>query len=288
MNSLDSRLASGLRDLVDGEPLSAAPTEQILRRGVWARRRRAVAVVGASCAVLTVGVVATTVITQSTAAPDRPAVVAEAPSPRLELVAAIAASENVSYRVKATSTYNKSYGGTRTPDSSYTSEGAFDPATTSGYSRFDGEERQRLVAGVLYTHVAGGQFVREPGRAERLAYDPHVLDGALSGSVDRELLFGVLRQADAKIIKKGDRAYHFDATTKSDGGPGPATVRFVGDVTVDADGRVATVRYDWRMTGRTTAKPPTTFAREVRAVMEFSGYGAPVTVEPPTNVVVAG
>ncbi|AVT33156.1 hypothetical protein C6361_31100 [Plantactinospora sp. BC1] len=285
MNSLDSRLASGLRDLVDGEPLSAAPTEQILRRGVRARRRRTAAIVGASCAVLAVGVVAGTALTTEPAAPDRPALVAEAPTPRLELVAAITASENVSYRVKATVTFNKSHGDTRAPDSSYTSEGAFDPATTTGYSRFDGVEQQRLVDGVLYTHTMGGQFVRESGRTERLAFDPHVLDGALSGSADRERLFEVLRQSDAKVTKKGDRAYHFEATTKSDPGTGPATVRLVGDVTVDADGRVRTLRYEWRMTGRTTAEPPTEFTREVRVNMEFSGYGAPVTVEPPADVV---
>ncbi|MDG4789117.1 hypothetical protein O7626_24825 [Micromonospora sp. WMMD1102] len=285
MNSLDSRLASGLRDLVDHEPLTAAPTGQLLRRGVRARRRRAVAVVGASCAVLAVGLAAGTLLVQPVTAPDRPAAVAEAPSPRLELVAAITASENVSYRVRASTTFSKSSGKTRAPEASYTAEGAFDPAAATGYLRIDGVDQQRLVAGVLYTHTRGGQYVREPGRVDRLGYDAHVLDGALSGSADRERLFEVLRQADAEITKKGDRAYHFEATTRSDDGSGPATVRFVGDVTVDADGRVATVRYEWRLTGRTAAEPSTEFTRDVRVAMEFSGYGRPVTVEPPADVV---
>ncbi|MGI5214491.1 hypothetical protein [Plantactinospora sp. CA-290183] len=102
------------------------PTQRILRVGVRARRRRTAAVVGASCAVLAVGVVAATAVAQPSA-PDGPSITAEAPSPRMELASAIAASENISYRVTATGTGTKSGGGHAPPGYTVTSEGAFDP-----------------------------------------------------------------------------------------------------------------------------------------------------------------
>ncbi|MEE6263480.1 hypothetical protein [Plantactinospora sonchi] len=284
MNDLDSRLSGGLRALVDDEPTTPPPTGQIMLRGVRARRRRTVAVVGASCVVLAVAG-ATVVAWPGPASTDRSGVtVGAASSPRLELVAAIAASEALSYRVTATTTYNKSYGDTVTPDASYTSEGAFDPATATGYVRTDGVESQRLVNGEMFIHTTGGQFVRDPGRHDRLGFDHHVMDGALSGSADREHLFDVLRQADAEITSTGERAYRFTAVSTVDEPSGSATVTFTGDVTLDAEGRVAKVTYQWEKRGRLT-EPPVDVANTVRATIGFSDYGLPVRVERPTDVV---
>jgi hypothetical protein len=286
MDTFDTQLAGRLHDIADGEPDSTPPTQRLLERGRRARHRRTVARAGMSLAVLAFGTVATVAIAATPAAhTDRPGVTAEAVSPQMELAAAISNSRNISFKVKATTTLQKSDGRLATPSATYITQGAFDPATRTGYLRAaDGSFESRLIKGVKYTSN-GDQFVQQKGTYDWLDYDAHVLNGALSGSADSEHLFKVLRQAEAKITKTG--TYHFDATTQSADSLASYTTRFVGDVTLNASKRVAKVTYGWTLTG-TMKQGGKVFNRNVKVTLEFSDYGTPVTVERPANVVVDG
>ncbi|SCG48082.1 hypothetical protein [Micromonospora inositola] len=293
MFNLDERLTNGLHGIVDGEPDSTPPTEKLLELGRRGRRRRSGVAVSATLAVLALGAIGTATLVQPST-PTRPAVGAEATasqvaSPQVELVSAVTASENISYRIKASITARKTAGKFEVAGRPYTTEGAFDPATDTGYLRSEGHE-ERLIDGVRFVRSPGGtdgQFVQDgSARFDRLAYDAQVLDGALSGSADPESLFDVLRQADAKITKTGAGTYHFVAASRDDDAIQSSTTTFVGDITVGADQRVATVTYEWATRGRTKRAPQSDFAKNIRVTLELSDYGAPVKVERPTNVVV--
>ncbi|MCW3813598.1 hypothetical protein ONA91_03875 [Micromonospora sp. DR5-3] len=290
MTNIDERLASQLHALVDGEPDSAAPTGMLLERGRQARRRRTGSLVSGSLAVLALGAVGAATLVHGPAS-DRPAVVAEASSPavaspQMELAAAVAASENTSYRVTVRRTARVD------PKWSETTLGAFDPATASGYLRTpfpDGLSFQedRLVDGVYYLGGADGgrkmPWKRYPGKRNFLPFDA-AMGGALGASSDQEGLFQVLKKTGATVTKTGERAYHFSVeptgkATGFDAGAPLASEKVVGDVTLDADNRVAKLDYEvtyvWKKDGK--VGPPTT----VQVTMAFSDYGLPVKVEPP-------
>ncbi|WP_162906950.1 hypothetical protein [Allorhizocola rhizosphaerae] len=74
----------------------------------------------------------------------------------------------------------------------------------------------------------------------------------------------------------GDDRYRFEATGRQDGG----VVKFVGDVTLNADKRVAKVAYDWTLTYSQGG------FRTFKVSLEFSEYGVPVTVDRPADVVI--
>jgi hypothetical protein len=288
MDTFDRQLAGRLHDLADGEPDSTPPTQRLLERGRRARHRRTAARVGTALAVLAFGSVAAVAIATTPAVhTNRPGVTAEAVSPQMELAAAISNSENISFKVKATSTLQKSDGTYTTPSATYITQGAFDPATLTGYLRAaDGSFESRLINGVKYTSN-GDQFVQQKGIYDWLDYDAHVLDGALSGSADSKHLFKVLRQAEAKITRTGAGTYHFDATTQSTDSLASYATRFGGDITLNASKRVAKVAYGWTLTGK-MKQGGNVFNRNVKVTLEFSDYGTPVTIERPANVVVDG
>jgi hypothetical protein len=288
MDTFDTQLASGLHDIADGEPDSTPPTQRLLERGRRARHRRRAARAGTWLAVLASGTVAAVAIAATPAVhTDRPGVTAEAISPQMELAAAIGNSENISFKVKATTTLQKSNGTYTTPSGTYITQGAFDPATRTGYLRTaDGSFQSRLINGVKYTSISNGdQFVQQKGTYDWLDYDAHVLDGALSGSADSRHLFKVLRQAQAKISKTSAGSYHFDATTQSVDSLASYTTRFVGNITLNASKRVAKVTYAWTLTGK-MKQGGKVFNRNVKVTLEFSNYGTPVTVQHPASVVV--
>ncbi|MGR6316612.1 hypothetical protein Q2K19_09980 [Micromonospora soli] len=292
MTNLDERLASRLHALVDGEPDSAAPAGMLLERGRRARRRRTGTLVSGTLAVLALGTVGTATLVHRPT-PDRPAVVAEASSPavaspRMELAAAVAASENTSYRVTVRRAVQVD------PNWSETTTGAFDPATASGYLRTpfpDGLSFQedRLVDGVYYVGGADGNrkmpWKRYPGKRDFLPFDV-AMGGALGASSGQDGLFQVLKENGATVTKTGQRAYHFsvEPTGKAagfDAGAPLGREKVVGDVTLDADDRIAKLDYEvtlvWNKDGQTG--PPTS----VQVTMAFSDYGLPVKVEPPAH-----
>lgn len=286
MNSFDSQLTDRLHELATAEPDSAPPTQQLLDRGRQARRRRTSLVTGASFAVVAVGAVAAAAIAgtpgaapggrvpQGTAAASAAAVA----DPRLELVAAIANSQNISFQLKATATAQKGDGKTTVPAYTVVTETAFDPATASGYTRvLESDIEYRLVNGVLYQSNAA-QWLRYRGTYSSLNLDEDKTRGAFVESADSEVLFQSLRKGDAKVEKTGSDAYRFTATSSEDSG----TVTFAGDVVVGPDRRITKVSYDWRLDYHQGG------FQQSKVVLEYSGYGVPVTVEVPPNPIPIG
>ncbi|GIG01148.1 hypothetical protein Cci01nite_62410 [Catellatospora citrea] len=280
VNYFDRQLTEGLHELAAAESLSAAPTRQLLDRGRRARQRRAASLAGTSFAVVALGAVAAVVIagTPSTApggpvGPDAAATSATVTDPRLELVAAIANSQRVSFRLKTTTTDQKGDGKMTVPAYTMVTETAFDPAIATGYVRsLDGFE-YRLVNGVLYM-TDGGQWLRDPGTYTSLNMDEDRLRGAFVESADSQQLFSAL-SSGGKVDKTGADTYHFAVTSSKHEG----TVTFTGDIVVGADKRIAKVAYDWRLDyGQGGFK-------QSKVVLEYSGYGEPVAVEAPPNPV---
>lgn len=282
MNSFDRQLTDQLHELADVEPGSAPAAQQLMDRGRRARHRRTALMTGTSFAVVALGAVAAVVVAGTPAvSPDGhrggdSSAVAVA-DPRVELVAAIANSQNVSFRLKTTTTAQKGDGKTTVPAYTFISETAFDPATASGYIRFDNLE-YRLVGGVLYmTNPASvAQWLRQPGTYASLNMEEDGLRGAFVESADSQQLFKALRDGKATVEKTGADTYHFTATSSKDGG----TVTFTGELVVGADKRIAKATYDWRLDYKQGG------FQNSKVVLEYSGYGEPVTVEAPATFVV--
>ncbi|MDO3701536.1 hypothetical protein Q3W71_07555 [Micromonospora sp. C28SCA-DRY-2] len=291
MDTLDERLAHRMHDMVDGEPDSVPPVGVLLDRGRRARRRRTTTMVGATCALLALGIgTAATVATlpgtgrpAGTAAQEapRPAPV----SPQMKLVAAVTASENISYRMRL------SYVG------GLTYEGAFDPKTRTGYVRApqdDSVMTELLINGTRY--VGGerpqgelpadktgpgetyGRYGQYPGTYDRLSlYDDG--SGVLGAAApDPAALLRALKGANATISENPDGTLHFQYGTQYRDGSTSTS----GDITLDADGRIATVVLSstWQSTAKGRLDTGT-----ANATLEIFDYGVEVTVKRPTDVV---
>ncbi|MFD2764235.1 hypothetical protein [Micromonospora eburnea] len=307
---VEDQLTAGMRDEVAG----LAYTRDVLGEATRRHRRRivlhrsayaagVVGVAGALAAALTVGA----------GAPGSPGSVAERPatatspeSPQMRLAAAAAASESISYRVRVTTTSKDKLppkGGLPEPVArSWVTKGAFDPVTATGYlespntglrppmSNFFLEER--LVDGVRYhggldgTDPDSGRIVwsrTREGRQTSLTFDD-ALGGTLGASTDPQQLFRMLRLAGAEVTQNPGGGYHFEVTVQ-DSSQGVAADRLVGDVTIDADGRIKTVAFD--RTARWNARGPE-YTYHLHVLVELSDYGLPVKVEAPGNAVVIG
>jgi len=276
-SDLERELIAGMRQEVAGVALATDVLGQARRR----HQRRAV-VQRVMCTAGVVGMAGAVAAVMVAGNGEQPGSGTSRPpgaavdSPHLQLAAAIAASENISFKVKTTAAAQKGDGKTNQPRYEYITDGAFDPATVTGFMRSaDGSIDVRLINGVKYSKnlPSSSQYLQFKGTFDRLGDDR--VHGELSSSVDSKRLFQALRQTDAKITEVGAARYHFEATTKEDRG----VVTFVGDVTLNADKRVATVVYDW--TSTSSQGIFVTF----KVTLEFSGYGVPVTVERPTDVV---
>lgn len=264
MNTFETRLADHMHDVAEAETSGLPPTQNLLTRGKQARlRRRAVVTGGVAALVVAAGVVTATVPWSE---PSRPPV-AEAQSPAVRLAAAVAASDDISYRVKVT------WSGSNI-------EGAFDPASRTGYLNattqgVDVVYQERLVDGVRFVSSSGSGDVwkRYPDTHDRLAYDK-ALDGAASASADPESLFDTLVAAGA-VIRQTGADFHFEVTV--------AGVALTGDVTLGADNRIASVTYE--QTHR-IEKGGQVEVSTASVTVALSDYGTPVRVEQPVNVVV--
>ncbi|WP_030437513.1 hypothetical protein [Actinoplanes subtropicus] len=287
MNSFETRLAERLHDMADGDFDSAAPIVGVLARG-WAAgpRRTAVRLAGASLAVLAAGGVVTTVAVHPWSAERSGGVAAVPQPPEMALMAAVAASDGVSYELTLTTVVKSTPG---SPDQVTT--GAFDPVTRTGFTHtpYDdgpGFSEQRLVKGVRYLGDAGIDrkivWRKVAGTFDSLDFAGEAA-GRLGASADPAQLRAILRDRGAKVTMTGDRTYHFTfAVAKKDLLPQSLSDRFAGDVTVGADNRIATVTYERTLqwAGKSPGRkpgPPVVMA----VTMAFSDYGAPVTVEAP-------
>ncbi|MET8352378.1 MULTISPECIES: hypothetical protein [unclassified Micromonospora] len=218
-----------------------------------------------------------------------PPPVASADSPQLQLASAITASEAVSYRLKIT------VGSREDPDAGGTAEAAWDPDRSTGWLTSSipggGAYYQRMINGTFYVGSSGSATWKQEPNNGYLEYGD-VLGGAAGASADPKELFAALREAHAKITRTGDGRYHFESTRSYDDEHSAGTRTLVGDVTVGADGRVATVTYLSSNKARIKAgvkspKSGLTMESHQRLTLELSDYGVPVRVQKPTNVIVA-
>ncbi|MGC5016947.1 hypothetical protein [Micromonospora sp. DT47] len=289
---IEEQLIAGMRQEVAGVALSTDIVGEAARRH---GRRTAVqrsayaagvlGLAGALAAVVAVGGPG-----QSTPGGGRPPV-ASAESANLQLASAISASENISYKLKITA------GSKADPDGWGTAEGAYDPATSTGYlnsPQLDGPGvcYQRLINGKLYLGSNGTKTWKQQGSNGKFEYGD-ALGGAAGASADPEELLRALRQVDAKITQIGDSVYHFESIRPYDDKAMTGTKILIGDVTLNADKRIAKVTYE--STNKGQIKPGVkkgykgglAFNSTSVLTLELSDYGTPVRVETPTDVIVA-
>jgi hypothetical protein len=116
------------------------------------------------------------------------------------------------------------------------------------------------------------------------------LERTAGASADPEGLFEALRDGKATITQTSASSYHFERVTLYDTVDTSGTKTLAGDVTLDADKRIAKVAYELTDKGqykpivRKTNPHRTTFDRSEVVLLELSDYGTPVRVATPTNV----
>lgn len=283
--NIEDELRVGMRDQVAGLTLGTdilgEATRRHQRRTAVQRSAYAAGVVGlagALAAIVAVGGV-------QTPAGRPPA--ATAATPQMQLASAIAASENISYRLKIT------VGDKANPKAWGSATGAYDPATSTGYlteQQTDGPTRyyQRLINGALFLGISGGTVWKQERSNGNFRYTD-ILNGAAASSADPAQLFKALRQAGAKITKTNAGSYHFTSATPFDNESASGTDLLVGDVTLDKNKRIAKVTTESTHKGqfKPGKKGGLAFNDTFVVTVEMSDYGTPVKVEKPTKVVVA-
>ncbi len=280
--NIEEELAVGMRQEVAGIGFATDVVGEARRRHQRrAAARRAVYAAGVAGVAGAVAVVMAAGGGQPGAGTSRPGAAGTEPA-NLELAAAIAASEKLSFTGKlhiATATVT----GHR---SEAVFDTAFDPATTTGYERSTDGMDVRLINGTMYRKYlpVDNAFTQCKGTINSLdgisALSKHTVNyGELGSSADPEQLFQMLRQASAKITKVSPDQYHFEVTDKAS--------KMVGDITVNADKRVAKVAYDLTETvQQNDSAGQKGGTHTIKMIYEFSEYGMPVTVEPPTGPIV--
>jgi hypothetical protein len=295
MSNFTEQLSDRLHELVDDEVAEAAPTGAVLHRGRQARRRRtATLALSGVLALAVAGGVTSIALTDRPA--SGPAVAASGPAsvpaPAVVLAAAATNTSRTSYRIRVV-TETTGY-------DTQTTTGAFDPATRTGYvDTLVGQTtyRERLIGGLIYLGGSWNDVWKQDGQEDRIPF-VRDLDGAPTASADPEQLLDVLRKAGGTVTATGPDAYHFtvsvspevsaeerercqrDPARKGCDELGqPPVTSFVGDITV-ADERLATVSYESTFRGSVGG-----WTQRVR--IAYSGYGEPVVVAKPENVVYA-
>ncbi|MEJ3747197.1 hypothetical protein WEI85_28425 [Actinomycetes bacterium KLBMP 9797] len=285
MMDIEEQLTAGMRDRAAGLTLTTDVVGEATRRH---KRRVTVQRIGYAMGVVGLAGALAAGVTIGGSGTGTPPTTHTVAAPNVRLASAIAASENISYQVKVT----ELYGGRNAQPG--IAEGAFDPATATGHLKSwwtgaaDSVYLERLVNGVRYIGSSGSKgWKQEKGTHDRLAYSRE-LDGALSASADPESLFDALRDSGAKITDAGAGVYRFESTQRGDDRYATWTRTFTGEVTVNADNRIATITYESRDEGRFKpgVKGGEEFSSTHELTVELSGYGSPVRVEKPANVVV--
>jgi hypothetical protein len=287
---LEERLTESMRQRAGGIAL----TGDVLGRATRSHRRRTMTIrIGYAVGVTGLaGAVAVGLTLGNGAVPRQDAGKAPAVQARpasVRLVAAAAASDNISYRMRLKTGDASGKGG-------LTSEGAFDPRTDTGYLRTPQDDSVGVALLINGTKYEGaerpegklpadkgpgetyGRYGQYPGKYDRLSVsgDPNSALGA--AAPDPAALFKALRDKGATVTENPDGTPHFSYTTKSEGGSEVTS----GDVTINADGRIAKVVLTgtWQATKRGKLYNGT-----FGATLELFDYGLKVSVKRPTDVV---
>ena len=287
---LEEQLIESMRHKVDGLALTGDVLERATRRHQRHTTRVRIGcalgvagLAGALAAGLTLG----GGVTPRHDAGKAPAVQTDTAS--LRLVNAAAASDNISYRMRLKTGSGKS---------GLTYEGAFDPMTATGYLRSPQDDSvltELLINGTRY--VGGepplgplppdkgqgekyGRYGQYPGKYDRLSLygDSKTVLGA--AAPDPTALFKALKDANATTTENPDGTLHFAYTTKTGDGSSATS----GDVTLNADGRIAKVALagTWQSTAKGRLDKGT-----FTSTLEIFDYGVAVKVQRPKDVVPA-
>jgi hypothetical protein len=296
---LEEQLRAGMRQEVAG----ITPSGDVLGAATRRYRRRAAAVrLGYAMGVAGLAGAVAVALTGGVGAPGQPdtggpSAAQPLPASR-KLANAAAASDNISYRVRLTISATAATDGAPSGGGvSEQYEGAFDPRTATGYTRTTTEAgviTELLIDGTRYigteplphgrspagTHETYGRYGQYQGKYDRLSFglSAHPVLGATTA--DPPTLLKALQQVNATTSENPDGTLHFQYRQESTDG---VTVTS-GDVTLDADGRIAkvTLTGSWQSTvkGRLDTGDYT-------MSLELSDYGTVVTVTRPTEVVPA-
>jgi len=289
---LEEHLIRSMRHEVEGIALSSDVLGRATRRH---QRRRATIRIAYAVGVAGLAGVLAAGLTVGDTAPPRPdaggAPTVRAEPASLRLANAATASDNISYRMRLDTGTGSGHGG-------QTYEGAFDPRTATGYVRApqdDSVMTELLINGTRY--IGGepplgplppdkgpgetyGRYGQYPGRHDRLSLYGDESDVLGAAAPDPAALFRALKEADATTSENPDGSLHFAYATRFTQGSSTTS----GDVTLNADGRIAEVTLS--STWQSTAKGRTDTGT-ITAKLKLFDYGVKVQVERPTDVVPA-
>jgi hypothetical protein len=284
---LEERLIESMHQRVDGIALSgdvlARATSRHQRRTTMTRVGYGLGVAGLA------GVLAAGLTGGTGGAPSRPA--AQPPAVQIvpaamKLEKAAKASDKVSYRLRLKTSVGEPYG--------QTTEGAFDPKTSTGYLRTPHEDSVQTELLIDGTRYAGGEplpggpppdwhgetfsrYGRYPGKHKSFLY--WSTDAVLvKAGPDPGSLVKALKEVDATTSENPDGTLHFEYGTSSKDG----WRKSAGDVTLNGDGRIAKITLS--TDSRYTAKGKT-HTGKFTDTLELFDYGLEVKVKVPTDVV---
>jgi hypothetical protein len=215
------------------------------------------------------------------------------------LAAAVSASRDLSYRVKLTDSSDSS-----------TTEGAFDPATNTGYLRVTGPSgvtlEEWLIKGELYIRSLVNPVVtRAPGKGYELGWGGGTTETLTVGmpgvgAADPNKLLLAAEKSDLPVTRTSANSFRIENLKHYEGtGPDAGISKIVVEVTLGADKRVAkmvvTYTFHSDVSSSANAGPSSDPSAEASSApggnsiaihsvttMELSDYGKPVTVERPT------
>lgn len=292
MTETERTLSVALHDLADHVPSGAAPVSSLLSRG--RRRRHARTAFACAAGVTGAGVVAALATAGPRAvAPHDTALGAPGASPQGPIALSLAAERtdagpfHFSLTAKTTESHGNGESGGQTRTSS--SEGAYDPASSRGYTKAVGglqsAETIRIGETCYAQPVAGGPWLALPCAASddgftlaNLTQDPAAVLKQLE--VDGEATY--VGPAGGGSGEAAD-TWKFTVTEKprvsSSGGSISVGYTVTGTATVGvSDGRVTAIDYTL------TLDPNPVVADSVTDVaITFSDYGTPVNVSAPTT-----
>jgi len=275
-----------LHDLADRAAVTAPPTAQLLRRARRARRARTAVVAAATLAVVAAGggvtaglghrraaTTATTAIATPTATAADPA-----DAPALQLVAAVQASAQTSFRFTITTGGRYvEYGKEKAMREAF-STGAYDPRVPKGYltpARI--KTGQRLIGTTLYSQKGDKWFKGPAGDGLRLedSLNTGPLNPLATDFVDQ---FGALKKAGT-VTKTGPTSYRFAFTWKPGDPDRPDTIPVTGTIQLDPKSHLVTAMTYGYMLAYPKGEADAKFYYSVH--WTYSDYGSPVDVEVP-------
>jgi hypothetical protein len=294
MNIDEERFAVALRELAEQEPLTAAPTVQVLGRAHRARRMRAA--VAATASLTVVAVAAVTVVSlggTGGGAGGSPGATAAASAPvestpALRLVAAVEASAQTSFRFTATTTSKIREFGRHRTTAPRTVTGAYDPNGPKGYARY-GKVEQVVVGkqGYLVPQDDAGwsKPFRTNGQGLGIGPDDIGLLDPLA-TVDFVKQFATLKKAGQVKLTgtSGSGAsaverYSFRFTWEPGDPDQPKAIPVAGTIDVGVRSKlVATMTYDYTLT---YPEGPADARFDYTVRWDYSDYGVKVDVKLP-------